>query len=494
MMAILHGKVKPSPRGTPPKSVAAKYTAPGKDAPEQHGENRGGHWGEEHHARAKEKVKSDRIKRKKKKKDLKKSFEDFYKGKGAGVIVVDDSGKVLIGKQNDMGVWATPGGHLEPTETHDEAALRELREETGLVGSNPIELGGGRYNGNDSKVFLVNDFKGKPRDTAEISNLKFVDVQDIPWGQMRDCSAHGLKLFLQHRLNKSKSLKDMLALETLEKNISRGIDGFALEVTHGDALRLVGNGAFRFLRNAVKDMKDEDFKDVTLDNHIISIRKHLNDVYSGRVSDGHKVIYQFTNKSLPELTAAIMSLFEWYLPEDEKELHILDEANMDDDVIHGGLNQLIDNYKKHNISNIYQEMETIRSEIRNGMAVDLQQVEARIMKLFDKMENFVQDMAGKHNKLVQDAGAELEKLEAKLREMQSKLEELAKKPETVMGYSSNPANSAKVHNDFYSYLPRPAVEISPDGRIKITFSEHWTDLEKDNFLSDMRTKVVKRAE
>src|SRR5882672_6121215 len=85
MQAILHGKVDASKsgRGTPPKSVASKYSSPGKDAPEQHGENRGGNWGEHHHKRAKDKVKEERTKRKKSKKELKKSFENHYDGHAA---------------------------------------------------------------------------------------------------------------------------------------------------------------------------------------------------------------------------------------------------------------------------------------------------------------------------------------------------------------------------------------------------------------------------
>ena len=63
MMAILHGSAKDGPRGRPPKSIAAKYTAPGKDAPESKHKDTGETWGEEHHkkARAKVKVKLKRL-------------------------------------------------------------------------------------------------------------------------------------------------------------------------------------------------------------------------------------------------------------------------------------------------------------------------------------------------------------------------------------------------------------------------------------------------
>ena len=113
MMAIVHGKSDGGgSRGRPPKSVAAKYTDPGKDAPESKHNDRGGTWGEEHHKRAKEKVKAERKERKKAKKDLKKSFEEFYKGKGkaAATLVMDQWNRILLGQHS--GGLAFPGGHL----------------------------------------------------------------------------------------------------------------------------------------------------------------------------------------------------------------------------------------------------------------------------------------------------------------------------------------------------------------------------------------------
>src|SRR5665213_664246 len=99
MMAIVHGNVKDGPRGRPPKSVAAKYTDPGSDAPDSKHNDSGGTWGEKHHAKAKEKVKEDRIKRKKSKKDFKKSFEEYLEKKHhtkncAAVLVMDQHNRI----------------------------------------------------------------------------------------------------------------------------------------------------------------------------------------------------------------------------------------------------------------------------------------------------------------------------------------------------------------------------------------------------------------
>ena len=49
----------------------------------------------------------------------------------AGAFIVKDE-KILFLKHKKYGFWLQPGGHVEPGETPDEAAVRETLEETGL--------------------------------------------------------------------------------------------------------------------------------------------------------------------------------------------------------------------------------------------------------------------------------------------------------------------------------------------------------------------------
>lgn len=63
----------------------------------------------------------------------------------AGVLLVDSEGSILLQRRGataptSPNTWGTPGGHLEPDETAEEAVHRELLEETGLRTSEPLTL------------------------------------------------------------------------------------------------------------------------------------------------------------------------------------------------------------------------------------------------------------------------------------------------------------------------------------------------------------------
>lgn len=112
------------------------------------------------------------------------------------VIVVDEN-KILLQKRKDLDVWAIHGGALELGETLEEAALRELYEETNLEVKDLMFFrcyaGKDFYikypNGDEAYVvdhiFIATQFKGvlKPQVT-EVSKLKWFDLKDIPWKKL----------------------------------------------------------------------------------------------------------------------------------------------------------------------------------------------------------------------------------------------------------------------------------------------------------------------
>ncbi len=65
-------------------------------------------------------------------------------------VFVVHAGKVLLHFHPKLGKWLPPGGHIEPDELPDEAALREVMEEAGL----DIRLLGARG--------LPRDYPGQP--------------------------------------------------------------------------------------------------------------------------------------------------------------------------------------------------------------------------------------------------------------------------------------------------------------------------------------------
>ncbi len=66
---------------------------------------------------------------------------------GAGGVLLNPKGQVLLIRDR-QGYWCFPKGHLDAGESHHQAALREVEEETGVKGKVKQELSVTRYTNN----------------------------------------------------------------------------------------------------------------------------------------------------------------------------------------------------------------------------------------------------------------------------------------------------------------------------------------------------------
>lgn len=112
---------------------------------------------------------------------------------GASVILEDEQGRVLLQKRTDNHCWGYPGGSVELDEKVEDAAVRELYEETSLT-ANHLELFGvfsgkelhyvypnGDEVSNVDIVFLCRDYSGSLRPDAEESEeLCFFEAGQLP--------------------------------------------------------------------------------------------------------------------------------------------------------------------------------------------------------------------------------------------------------------------------------------------------------------------------
>lgn len=100
-----------------------------------------------------------------------------------------EHGKVLLVRrafEPFRGMWALPGGFVEDNETVEEAAVREVREETGLdvrleslvgVLSDPVRDPRGRV---VSVVFSAVPVGGELRASREIEEVRWFPVTALP--------------------------------------------------------------------------------------------------------------------------------------------------------------------------------------------------------------------------------------------------------------------------------------------------------------------------
>ena len=86
-----------------------------------------------------------------------------------------------------------------------------------------------------------------------------------------------------------------------------------LEISHGDALKLVGNGAFRMIRNAVQGMEDESYREVKKlndekDKLLSVIRADLSGPFNDLLRIAKKLNDNLKNFSQKEVEAQVKEL------------------------------------------------------------------------------------------------------------------------------------------------------------------------------------------
>lgn len=106
----------------------------------------------------------------------------------ACAIVTDAANRLLLVERSvepQLGKWCLPGGYMELGETPEACALRELREETGLVGtiagifgaeSNPNRL----YDTVALICYRVARYKGEPVPGDDASDIGFFPAEALP--------------------------------------------------------------------------------------------------------------------------------------------------------------------------------------------------------------------------------------------------------------------------------------------------------------------------
>jgi 8-oxo-dGTP pyrophosphatase MutT (NUDIX family) len=116
---------------------------------------------------------------------------DFLLLPSVTVLVFDEEDRVLLVKHHNNELWVAPGGAIEPDQTPEAAALREMEEETGYIVELQANLGtyGGpqfriTYSNGDQVGYVMTLFNarivsGSPApDGQEILDIRFFSYEE----------------------------------------------------------------------------------------------------------------------------------------------------------------------------------------------------------------------------------------------------------------------------------------------------------------------------
>jgi 8-oxo-dGTP pyrophosphatase MutT (NUDIX family)/GNAT superfamily N-acetyltransferase len=153
---------------------------------------------------------------------------------GASIILVNERNEILLQKRRDNGCWGFHGGAIELDEVVEEAAKRELFEETGLT-ANSLELFG-VFSGTDMHyvypngdevsnvdiVYICRDFSGVLKaELNEVTELKFFRIDELP-DNISPPQRKPLNKYVEHE--KAKRAKVVLIERTMVSDLQSILD------------------------------------------------------------------------------------------------------------------------------------------------------------------------------------------------------------------------------------------------------------------------------
>ena len=134
---------------------------------------------------------------------MKQNYKSLPLRLGVGIVVLNNKNKVFVAKRidNPKNFWQMPQGGIDPGEEYLSAALRELKEETGIESVDLIKeidelltyelpqnllgiIWKGKYRGQKQKWFIMR-FNGNDKEInlnthkPEFMDWKWIDISDI---------------------------------------------------------------------------------------------------------------------------------------------------------------------------------------------------------------------------------------------------------------------------------------------------------------------------